>query len=608
MATAGSADLGLYRRLLAELRPYWRHIAGILLIDLLGTVFTLLLPLPLKIAVDSVIGSQPLPGFVAALLPGAITPGVLLGISAGLLVVIAVLNRLQALGSSLLRVYTSEKLVLDFRARLFRHAQRLSISYHDAKGTSESTYRIQWDAAAVQYVAIDGVIPLITESVTLLLMIYIAVLLDWQLALVALAIAPVLFLLSGVYRRRLRRQSREAKKLESSTFSVLQEVLAALRVVKAFGQEDREQDRYVDRSKESMGARIRLAYQEGIYSLLVGLTTVAGTAAVLYIGVSHVLEGTLHMGELLLVIAYIAQLYEPLKTLGKKVASLQSHLASAERAYALLDETPDVSERPSAAPCVRARGAVAFRDVCFGYEKDRPVLSDISFAVAPGTRVGIVGTTGVGKTTLVSLLTRFYDPDGGQIELDGVDLRDYRLAELRNQFALVLQDPVLFSTSIAENIAYARPDAGEADIIAAARAANAHDFITSLPDGYETQVGERGMCLSGGERQRIGVARAFLRDAPILILDEPTSSVDVATEGVIMEAMERLMRGRTTFIIAHRLGTLENCELLLRVEKGQVTQEGRGARGEGRVINPLDTPHPSPLTPTSYASGVPTDA
>jgi ATP-binding cassette subfamily B protein len=266
---------------------------------------------------------------------------------------------------------------------------------------------------------------------------------------------------------------------------------------------------------------------------------------------------------------YLSQLYSPLKTVSRKVATLQSHLASAERAFSLLDEAPDVTERPNARRLSRARGAVAFCDVSFAYEHGHPILHDLSFEVPPGVRVGVVGETGAGKSTLVSLLTRFYDPTAGQILLDGVDLRDFRLADLRNQFALVLQEPVLFSTSIAENIAYGRLGASEAEIMQAAKAANAHDFIVDLPDGYETQVGERGMRLSGGERQRVALARAFLRDAPLLIMDEPTSSVDVKTEAGIMEAMERLVHNRTSFTIAHRLGTLKDCDILLVLENGR---------------------------------------
>jgi ATP-binding cassette subfamily B protein len=325
-------------------------------------------------------------------------------------------------------------------------------------------------------------------------------------------------------------------------------------------------------SSADMGirAKTRAIFLEGLIGLLVGLATAIGTALVLTIGVRHVQSGILSLGDLILVAGYLAQLYTPIQTMSSSIARWQSSLASAERAFTLLDEAPDVAERPDARSLVRANGGIAFCDVSFGYNKRGPVLHHVSFEVGPGARLGISGPTGAGKTTLVSLLMRFYDPTDGRILLDGIDLRDYKLADLRNQFAVVLQEPVLFSASIAENIAYARPDATESEIIEAAKAANAHDFVVALPDGYQTFVGERGMQLSGGERQRIALARAFLKDAPILILDEPTSSVDLATESVIMEALERLMRGRTTFMIAHRLTTLTNCDVRLEIDNGRV--------------------------------------
>lgn len=570
MAAKNYTDLILFRRLLRQARPYWLHIVGIFLLSLLSTPLALLTPLPLAIAVDSVVGSEPLPGFLSAVLPANLMASemAMLALAAVLLVTIALLSHLQALASSLLSTFTGEKLVLDYRAQLFRHVQRLSLSYHDSRGTSDSVYRIQYDSSAIQYIAIDGVIPFITAAFTLVSMLYITFRLDWQLASVALAVSPVLFIIARIYRRQMRHQSRQAKRLESAALSVIQEALAALRVVKAFGQEDREQARFVRRSSESMRARIRLAFAEGGLGLLLGLTTAIGTAAVLFIGVRNVQSGALTLGALLLVMSYLSQLYSPLKTISKKIASLQSHLASAERASALLDEAPDVFEKPNARSISRARGAVMLRKVSFSYDGTQPVLADVSFDVPAGTRVGIAGQTGAGKTTLMGLLTRFYDPTAGHILLDGVDLRDYKLADLRDQFAIVLQEPVLFSTTIAENIAYARPDASEEEIVQAAKAANAHDFIVGLSDGYETQVGERGMRLSGGERQRIALARAFLKDAPMLIMDEPTSSVDMKTEAGIMDAMERLMIGRTTFMIAHRLTTLENCDVLLVIEDG----------------------------------------
>jgi ATP-binding cassette subfamily B protein len=558
-------NLTLTRRLLRQARPCWPHLAGLFALSLLAPSLKLLSPIPLKVAVDSVLGGRPAP----AGLDGLGAPA-LLALAALTLVVLALAGQLAGLASSLLGTYVGERLVRAFRAVLFRHAQRLSLSYHDARGTSDSAYRIQYDAPCIQWVVVDGSIPLVTAGLTLVTMLAVIAGVDWQLALVAVGVAPVLFALTHACGRRLRGQSKELKTVESLTLGVVQEVLAALRVVKAFGQEGREQDRFVSHSGLGMRAKLREALVTGVFALLVGLTTAAGTAAVLYLGVRHVQSGAITLGELLLVMAYLTQLYGPMETLSKKVSDLQGSLVSAERAFALLDEAPDVAERPGARPLMRAAGAVEFRGVTFAYPGNPPVLHDVSFHVPAGARVGIEGRTGVGKTTLVSLLMRFYDPTAGQVLLDGADLREFRLADLRNQFAIVLQEPVLFSTSIAENIAYARPGAAPEEVVAAARAANAHEFISRLPQGYETGVGERGLRLSGGERQRISLARAFLKGAPVLILDEPTSSVDTNTEATIMEAMAALIRGRTTFIIAHRLSTLEGCDLRLRLEGGRV--------------------------------------
>jgi ATP-binding cassette subfamily B protein len=417
---------------------------------------------------------------------------------------------------------------------------------------------------------VDGLIPFIATGLTVFGMIYIIAVLDWQLAVVAVAISPVLYMGARTFNPRLRNQWGQIWHLESSAFSIVQEALSALRVVKAFGQEEREQERFVRHSSESFLARVRAAWSEGGFELLIAVTTAAGTAGVLFLGVRHVQSGTLTLGDLLLVMAYLTQLFGPLASLSEMTANAQRSLASAERAFALLDEDPDVSENNNGVSISRASGAVSLRDVCFAYNGDDPVLSNISFEIEPGTRVGIMGMTGGGKSTLVSLLTRFHDPTQGQILLDGVDLRDYKLADLRSQFGIVLQDSVLFSTSIRENIAYARPGASHHDIVEAAKAANAHEFITHLTDGYDTLVGERGMQLSGGQRQRIALARAFLKNAPILILDEPTSSIDLKTERQIIEVMERLSIGRTVFIIAHRLSTLKHCDLVLGIEKGRV--------------------------------------
>jgi ATP-binding cassette subfamily B protein len=539
---------------------------------MLITPLTLLNPVPLKLVVDSILGSHDLPRAIAVFLPAGADRTSLAAIAlvAALFVFIALGKQLVDLAFSMLRTYTGEKLVLAFRAKLFRRVQGLSLSYHDAQGTADSIYRIQYDAPAIQWIALDAVIPLVTAALTLVAMIAVMARLDWPLAVVALTIVPLLFVVSNRYSRRLNLRWREAKDLESSTLGVVQEVLSSVRVVKAFAQEDREQRRYVEHAGRNLREQMKLTLTGGSLAAIVGMAMALGMAAVLFLGARHVQAGVLTLGEFFLVMSYVGLLYAPLQTFIRSAASLQGSLVGMERALEILDEAPEVEEKTDAQPLVRARGDVTFDDVSFSYSADRVALRGVSLQVAAGARVGIAGSTGAGKSTLVSLLLRLYDPTDGRILLDGVDLRDFNLRDLRNQFAIVLQEPLLFSTTVAENIAYGKPEATEDEIVAAATAANAHDFIVRLPDGYETEVGERGAALSGGERQRISLARAFLKDAAILILDEPTSSVDVRTEAIILEAMERLMQGRTTFMIAHRLSTLDICDVRLYLEHGEL--------------------------------------
>jgi ATP-binding cassette subfamily B protein len=561
----------LLARLATEARPERRRLFALLAVELAATPVVLLGPVPLKIAVDSVIGSHPLPGPLNAVLPDSVTGSTLgvLVVAAILQVAVVVLIQLQGAVAYVLQTSTGERLTLAFRARLFDHAQRLSLSFHDRRGTIDSIYRIQYDAEALKHLTYAA-FPFVSSLVLVTGALYVTFRIDWQLALVAFGVVPILFAFARRYEKRVRPGYTRLKELESSALGVVQEVLTTVRVVKAFGREERERTRFLGRSSESVRARIRLSATEGRFGLLVNLTTGLGTAAVLYIGVRNVQSGQLTVGELLIVMNYLIQLYQPLENISAKIADLQSALASAERAFELIDEAPEVVERPRARRLREARGAIEFRDVGFAYEPGRPVLHHLSFAIEPGTSLAIAGDTGAGKTTVTSLITRFYDPTDGAILLDGIDLRDYRLADLRSQFAIVLQEPVLFSTTIAENIAYADPQADAAVVQAAAEAANAHDFIAALPDGYDTLVGERGMRLSGGERQRIALARAFLKDAPILILDEPTSSVDLATESVIIDAMRRLMAGRTSLMIAHRPSTLDICDARLKLSHGRV--------------------------------------
>ncbi len=558
-------------RVLKESRQRAGALTVIAALSLLSLPLTLLYPVPLKMVVDNVLGQKPLPTFLRLILPRNSPSGALFWAVLFLLMIAAVVN-LQGLASWWLQTYIGEKLVWDFRAKLLNHVQRLPLYFHDRYGASDSVYRIQHDAPAIQYVVIQGVIPWLTALLTVCGMIYVTMRIDPSLALVSLTIAPILLMLTVLSSRLVRRRSQAIKELDSSAMSVIQEVLGCIRVIKAFGQEDREHERFVRRSSQRVSGQVQLALSQAVFNLLVGLTIAGGTAASLFIGVKHVRAGTLTIGSLLVVMAYIAQIYQPLQALTSKTSDLQAWLTSLERCFSLLDLAPEINESPSARPLVRARGEFEFRSVSFRYAENGRGLTDVSFRIPAGSRVGIVGTTGAGKTTLLNLLMRFYDPSEGQVLLDGVDLRDYRISDLRRQFAIVLQEPVLFDASLAENIAYGKRSATDAEITAAAKASCAHEFIMNTADGYETLAGERGSALSGGERQRISLARAFLRDSPILILDEPTSSVDVRTESAILEATESLMRGRTTFMIAHRLGTLRSCNMILVLEQGRLLE------------------------------------
>jgi len=557
-----------------DLRPYLWPLVVLLIVSLLAVPMTLIFPLPIKLLVDSVLGSQPLPGYLTIFVGSQVSKTLALWLAISILMATAVLTYLQ----NLVNVWYSNKIgnrmTLDVRARLFRQMQRLSVAYHDTMGAADSAYRTLNDAPMLRSFGIDSLIPLTTSILTLGAMILVMVFLDWELALIALLVSPLMFLLTFVFRPRIRAGWRKFRASESAAMAVAQESLGASRLVKSYGQEERKNRELVSHYDASLSASLKVQVDSAVYSLLVGILTAAGLAAVLYIGIGHVQAGigNLTLGSLLVVNYYVTQLYGPLRNVGQSILEIQMSLTGVERYRAVLDEKPDVPELPNAIPLARARGNIAFRNVSFAYTKDHPVLHDITFELPSGNRLGVVGPTGSGKTTLSTLLLRLFDPTEGVITLDDLDLTDYKLADLRNQYAVVHQETVLFSTSVAENIRFAKPNATMDEVIAAAAAAKAQDFITNLPNGYDTLVGERGMKLSGGERQRISLARAFLKDAPIIILDEPTSSLDVHTESAILDTIQELMKGRTTMMIAHRPSTLRDCNMILVLEDGRVNR------------------------------------
>ncbi len=497
----------------------------------------------------------------------------LTGVAVATLLLFA-LKGLLSLASTYLNLQAGQRMVLGLRSDLFNHLQRLSLPFHDSRPVGDSIYRVTADTYSIQTLLLGSLLPLLTSSLALVGMFAILWRLDWQLALLALAVTPFLYSSVRYYARRLAPRAEEVKVLESNVVTLVQRVLSAIRLVQTFAREDREQEQFVRQNREVVKARTRLTMQQTSFHLVVDAMTVAGTAAVIWLGGYHVLQGRLSLGGLMVALGYLGAVYGPLSTISGIFPVIQDALISARRVFEVFDTVPEVRDRPGAPPLPPVRGHVRFEGVSFSYDKGQPVLQDVSFEVLPGQTIGIVGLSGAGKTTLVSLITRLYDPTAGRVLIDGYDLREVQVRSVREQVGLVLQETVLFSGGVAENIAYGRPDASLEEIIQAARQANAHDFIMRLPDGYQSQVGEGGVKLSAGQRQRLSIARAFLKNAPILILDEPASAMDSEAEAAVMEATARLMHGRTTFIVAHRLSTLRQADQVLVIEDGRIAERG----------------------------------
>jgi ATP-binding cassette subfamily B protein len=572
-----SHSLGLVWKMLSFARPFWLSMAVLFGLTLLSAPIALLKPVAMKIVIDNGFGGSPLTGIPALLAADGASMDftAVIALAVLFLLAVAVVDNVNGYLLWLLSTRTGEKLVLKFRMLLFDHSQRLSIAYHDRMGTSDALYRIQWDTMSVRALLLEQITALLSSFITLFSMVIVMLTIDWRFALIALLIIPPLYYLTRLRARRMRKDWYRVKDDESHVMSVIHEVLGSLRVVKAFGQEENENSRFLERSNRAVEGQLRMAHLGARFQFATGMVFTAGSMASLWFGAHQVHAGSMTLGELTMVMAYLAQVFGPLQNISRNITEVQSSLVSVERVFSILDIEPEVEDDPKAQSLGRVKGDVEFEGVSFSYDGERPILEDVSFSVKAGDRVGIMGSTGAGKSTLVSLLNRFYDPHGGTVRVDGQDIRSYRLKDYRSQFSMVLQDPVLFSTTIAENIRYGRPEATDEEVMEAAKAAHAHEFIMRGKDGYNTLVGDRGMQLSGGERQRISIARAFIKDAPILILDEPTSSLDVRTETQIMDAMERLMEGRTTFMITHRLDTLGSCNIILHLENGRLFDVAR---------------------------------
>jgi len=466
--------------------------------------------------------------------------------------------------------------LLRLRTELYTHLQRLSLKFHDTRRSADSSFRVAYDSQSVQTIYNKGFTNIIGSAVTLLGTFAVMLRLDWQLTLLSLAIVPLLIGTIYFFAKRIRTQSTTIQEQDSALLTQTQEGLSSIRMVHAFGREEFEVSQFQEQAHGSLQANLRLTMTNVKSGLVISTLIAVGTAAMYYVGSLHVLAGTLSLGVLLVFIAYLVMLYQPLESLTYTAWAMEGATAGARRCFEILDSRDDVVDSPNAIAIEKTNGAIAFQNVSFGYDSDREILSSINLEIEPNQIIALVGGTGAGKSTLLTLVPRFYDPASGRLTLDGHDIREITKRSLRQQIAIVLQDTLLFSTTVRENIAYGRPDATEEEIRHAARRAQADEFISQLPNGYESQVGERGGHLSVGQRQRVGIARAFLKNAPILLLDEPTSALDPTTESAIMETIKELMRGRTTIIITHRIATVHNVDQIVVLEAGRVVEQGRG--------------------------------
>ncbi|HEY6209070.1 MAG TPA: ABC transporter ATP-binding protein [Gemmatimonadales bacterium] len=573
---ADDAPTGTARLVFDLARPYRGWFVIILLAMLVEAATGLAAPWPLKIVIDYAVGHQSAPHWLARLLgPGLAADGTALAAAAAVsLVLLAVLGGIASYVDSYYTESVGQWVANDLRMRLFNHAERLSFNYYDTHQTGLLLSTITDDVATVQDFVSSSTLSILVDLLTIVGMLGLMFWLNWDFTLIVVAITPLLLLFVARFRRAVKRATHEVRRRESDIVDVLQTGLESVRTVQAFGAQDIEAARLSDVSRATVKAALGARRVKSLLSPIVAVIVSLCTAMVLWRGAALILAGTMTIGSLTVFLAYLAKFFKPVQDLAKMTNAVAATNVGLERIRSILDIGVSIAERPDAREPQPFKGAITFEHVAFSYKPEAPVLADVTFSIAPGQFVGLVGVTGSGKSTVVSLIPRFYDPTAGRILIDGADLRAFTLEGIRRQIGFVLQDTVLFRGTVRENIAYGRPDATEEQIIGAARLANADEFIVRMPRGYDTMIGERGVTLSGGQRQRIGIARALIRNAPILIMDEPTAALDVESEKLVMEGLDRLMKGRTVVTITHRLNTVRDADTIIVLHGGIVAEQG----------------------------------
>jgi len=557
------------------LRPHWKAMT-IALVAVAGeSTAALLEPWPLKIVLDYLLQSRPLPGWMMPVV-GWIGAGKLAVLNFAVLAVaaIAVIGAVSSYLNTYLTANVGQWVMHDLRRTLYHHIHRLSLAEHDEKRTGDLIGRVTSDIESIQDFVTSALLGIVTNVLTLVGILGVMLYLNWRFTLISLSIAPVLFLVVYVFTRRIKKASRDVRKKESELLSIVEEVFSSIRVVKAFAREDYEERRFERQSLDNVETALRARSLKMKLSPVVEIIVAIGTCLMLAYGARLVMAGQLTAGALVVFLLYLGKMYKPMRDLSKMTDTVSKAGVGFERIREVLETDGGVRDLPHARPATGFDGSIEFDHVSFGYSPDRLILNDVSFAIEPGQIAAFVGPTGGGKTTIINLIARFYDPVSGTVTIDGTDIRGFTLRSLRDQISFVLQDTLLFHAPIWQNIAYGRPEANRAEIVRAAALANAHEFINDMPDGYDTMVGERGVTLSGGQRQRIAIARAVIRNTPILVLDEPTSGLDAQSEQAVFEALDRLMEGKTSIVIAHHLATIVRANMIFVVKDNQLTERG----------------------------------